>query len=63
MEKLEKVEEEGDPIGRPTNFNSQNLSDTEPPIRQHTLAGPRPQYIYSKVLPGLALVREDAPNP
>jgi hypothetical protein len=44
MERLEEVEEEGDPIGKPavcTKLDFQDLSDIEPPIRQHTLAGPR----------------------
>lgn len=66
-ERLE-VEEEGDPIRRPAvspNLDSQHVSDTEPPARQHTLAGtsfPLPRNIYSRGLPGLASVRGDAPN-
>ena len=44
-EKLEEAEEEGDPIGRPvvsTNLDSHDLSDTEPPPRQHTPVDMRP---------------------
>ena len=44
-EKLEEDEEEGDPIGRPaisTNLDPQDLSDTEPPTKQHTPADMRP---------------------
>ena len=68
-ERLEEVEEEGDPIGRPavsTNLDPRDLSDTEPPTRQHTLAGLRPQthtYMYRGGLPGLDSMGEDAPNP
>jgi hypothetical protein len=43
-EKLE-AEEEGDPIGRPavsTNLDCQDLSDTEPPTRQHIPLDMRP---------------------
>lgn len=42
---MEEAEEEGNLIGRQTvstNPDSWELPDTEPPIRQHTLAGPRP---------------------
>jgi hypothetical protein len=42
---MEEAEEEGDPIGRSavsTNLVPWELSDTEPPARQHTQAGPRP---------------------
>jgi hypothetical protein len=45
MEKLEKAEEEGNSIGRPsvsTNLDLGDLSDTEPPTRQHTPADMRP---------------------
>jgi hypothetical protein len=45
MEKLEKVEEEGNPVGRravSTNLDPQDLSDTGPPTRQHTPADLRP---------------------
>ena len=44
-ERLEEAEEEGDPIGRPavsTNMDLQDLSDTEPPTRQHIPADMRP---------------------
>jgi hypothetical protein len=44
-------------------LDPQNLSDTEPPTRHHTPAAVRPQNIYSRGLPGLDSVREDAPNP
>ena len=43
-ERLEEAEEEDDPIRRPTlstNLDSWDLSDPQPPRRQHTLAGPR----------------------
>lgn len=43
-ERLEEVEEEDNPIGRPTvstNLDFWELSDTDPPTRQHTLDGPR----------------------
>jgi len=62
--KLEEAEEEGSPMGRPavsTDLDPQDLSDTEPPSRQHTLAGHT--HIYSRGLSGPVLVREDAPNP
>jgi hypothetical protein len=42
---MEEAEEEYDPIGRPaisTNLNPWELSDTEPPTRQHIRAGLRP---------------------
>jgi hypothetical protein len=42
---LEEDEEEGDPIGRTavsTNLDHQDLSDTEPPTRQHTSSDMRP---------------------
>ena len=39
-EKLEEAEKGGDPIGRPAVF-PQDLSDTEPPTRQHTPADMR----------------------
>jgi hypothetical protein len=61
----EEAEEEGNLIGRPavsTSLDPRDLSDTEPPIRQHTLADMRPQHIFSRGLPGLATVREEAPN-
>jgi hypothetical protein len=44
MENLEEAEEEGNPIRRlevSTNIDHQDLSETEPPTRQHTLAGLR----------------------
>ena len=46
-EKLKEAEEEGkgSPMGRPavlTDLNSRDLSDTEPPSRQHTPADKRP---------------------
>jgi len=49
-EKLEEAEEGGDSIGRTaisTNPHPRDLSDTEPPTRQHTPADMRPQHIYS----------------
>jgi hypothetical protein len=63
---LKEAEVEGDPIGRPavsTNLDPRDLSDTEPPTRQYTPADMRSQHIYSRGLPGLASVREDALNP
>ena len=64
--RLEETEEEGNPIGRPavsTNLDPWDLSDTEPPTRQHTLADMRSQHMYSRGLPALASVREDTPKP
>jgi hypothetical protein len=43
-EKLEEAEEEGDPVGGPAvsiNQDPRDLSDTEPPTRQHTPADMR----------------------
>ena len=62
-ERLSEVVLKDDPIRRSSvsiNLESQDLLDTEPQTRQHTLAGIQ---IYSRELPGLASVREDAPNP
>lgn len=62
---LEEVDEKGDPIGRPTvstNLDLQDLSDTKPPTREHTLADSRPQYTYSRGQLGVAPVREDTPK-
>jgi hypothetical protein len=45
-ERLEEVEEDGIPIGRPvvsTNLDHQDLSGTKPPTRYPTLAGMRPR--------------------
>jgi hypothetical protein len=45
MGKLEKAEEEGDPVRGPVvsiNLNPQGLSDTGTPTRQHTAAVMRP---------------------
>jgi hypothetical protein len=42
---MEEVEEEGNPMERPavsTNLDPRDLSNTEQPPRQHTLAGLRP---------------------
>ena len=47
---MEEAEEEGNPIGRPgtsTNSDRRDLSDTEPPTGQHTLAHPRPLTTYT----------------
>jgi hypothetical protein len=47
---LEEAEEEGNPIGKPavlTNLDPWDLSDTESPTRQHTLAGQRTQTTYT----------------
>ena len=44
-EKLEEAGEEGSPMGRPavlTNLDPQDLSDTEPPTRQHIPADMSP---------------------
>ena len=44
-EKLEEAEEEGNSIRRPAvspNLDLQDVSDTEPPTRQHTPANKRP---------------------
>jgi hypothetical protein len=48
IETLEEAEEEVNTMGRPavsTNLDPQDLSDTEPPIRQHIPADMRPQHI------------------
>ena len=42
--------------------HSMELSETEPPTRQHKLVWDH-RHIYSRGLLGLASVREDAPNP
>jgi hypothetical protein len=60
-------QEEGNPVGGPAvsiNLDPQDLSDTGPPTRQHTPADMRPStHIYSRGLPGLCSIRDDAPNP
>jgi hypothetical protein len=66
--KNSKVEEaeQGNSIGKPavsTNLDHWDLSDTEPPTRQHTLNDMRSQHMYSRGLPALASVREDTPKP
>ena len=61
-----KEAEKGEPAGGPAisiNLNPQDLSNTEPPNRQHTPADMRPQHTYSRGLPGLCSFREYAPNP
>jgi hypothetical protein len=67
---MEEGEEVGDPIGRPevsTNSYPWELSETEPPTRQHTVDGPRKAcpilHICSRGLPGLASLVEDVPSP
>jgi hypothetical protein len=63
MEKLEEVEKDDDSIGRPavsTKLYPWDLSDTEPPTRQHMLAGSRPQ---THTQQRIAKHKEDAPNP
>jgi hypothetical protein len=63
--RLDEAEEEGDPERVPpvsTNLDPRDLSNTGPLTRQHTPADMRPQHIYSRGLPGLGLIREDAPN-
>jgi hypothetical protein len=64
---LEEVEDEGDPRGRPTvltNLDLRDLSDTEPPIRQHILTGLEAfQHIYIRGLSDLASMREDVSSP
>jgi hypothetical protein len=63
--KLEKAEEEGDLIRRPIvskNLDPWDLSDTEPPTRQHTPADLSPRtHIQQRTL-GLDSVREDISN-
>jgi hypothetical protein len=50
---MEEAEKEGDPIGRPavsTSLNHGEPLDTEPPTRQHTGAGLRPQnHVYQRI--------------
>jgi hypothetical protein len=46
-----------------TDLDHRDLSDIEPPTRQHTPADMRPQHIYSRGLQGLDSIREGAPNP
>ena len=51
-------------MGRPattTDLDPRDLSDSEPPTRQHTPADMRPQHKYSRGLLGLGSVRDDAP--
>ena len=63
---MEGAEEEGNPIVRPavsTDLDLQDLSDTEPLIRQHTLADVRPHHIYRRGLPDMSSVKEVTPNP
>jgi hypothetical protein len=43
-------------------MDPRDLSNTEPPTRQHTLTDMRSQYIYSRGLLGLGSVRKDALN-
>jgi hypothetical protein len=50
-ERLDEVEEEDDPIQRPAvsaNLNPWDLSDTEPPTRQHRLPALRPWTLIQK---------------
>jgi hypothetical protein len=59
---------EGRPYRKATSLNldPSELPETEPPTRQHTLAGPKLLkhiYIYRRGLPGQASVGKDAPNP
>ena len=62
--RIEEAKGNGDLIGRPavsTNQDPWELSDTEPPTRQHIKAYLR--HIYNRGLPYLASVEEDVPNP
>jgi hypothetical protein len=64
--KSEGTEGDGNPIDRPTvstNLDCWELSETEPLIKEHKEAGPRPWHICSRELPSLASVGEDVPNP
>jgi hypothetical protein len=48
--KLEETEEASDPVRRPavsTNLEPRNISDTGPPIRQHTPTDIRPPTTYT----------------
>jgi hypothetical protein len=50
-------------MGKPavsTDLDSQDLSDTEPGSKQQLIR--EPWHIYSRGLPGLVSVRDDAPN-
>ena len=63
---MEIPEEKSNLRGRPavsTNLDPWDLLDTEPPTRQHTPTDMRPQHTYSRGLPGLDSVKENAPNP
>jgi hypothetical protein len=54
-------------IGTPTvsiDLKSWELPDTKPPTKEHTQAGPRPWYKWSRTLPCVASMEEDdALNP
>lgn len=53
MERLEEAEEEGDLIGRPAvsiNLDTQDLSDTELPTRQHTPDMRPPKHIQQRTI-------------
>jgi hypothetical protein len=60
-ESVEKAEEEGPAVS--FNVDLQVLSNTGPPIRQHTPADVSPQQINSRGLLGLCSSRDDVPNP
>jgi hypothetical protein len=64
--KLEESEEEGNPVvgaAISINLDLQDLLDTGPSTRQCSQLKWGPQYMYSRGLQGMNLVREDAPNP
>jgi hypothetical protein len=62
--RLKEAEEKGDSVRGPVvlvNLDPQDLSNTEPPNRQHTPADMSPQH--SRGLLGLFSFRDEAPNP
>jgi len=65
MGRTDGPERDGNPTGRlieSTNLVPWELSESEPPTKEHTGAGKRPQAAQSSWLPCLASVGEDMPN-
>ena len=66
MGRIEEAEGDSVLIRRPavsTNLDSMELPESELPTTHHTQPDLRPLFIYSRGVPGLASVEEDAPNP